>query len=124
MAALELGRHAPRRRDEVLELRGAPLCPAGPTTLVLDTPQLALQIHESCGHPTECDRALGDEVSLGGASFLPPARLGRFRYGSPLVNLTADSRTPGGLGTFGWGDQGVPGRGTPRGARGGVVRYT
>ncbi len=123
VAALELSRHAPRLREEVIELLSAPLCPSGPTTLVLDTPQLALQIHESCGHPTECDRALGDEVSLAGASFLTPDRLGRFRYGSPVVNLTADSRTPGGLGTFGWDDEGVPARITPLVARGVFVGY-
>src|SRR4030095_11024462 len=87
------------------------------------TPQLALQIHESCGHPCESDRAMGEEISLAGASFLTPDRLGRFTYGSPLVNLTADSRAPGGLGTFGWDDEGVPARVTPLVARGVFVGY-
>jgi TldD protein len=90
---------------------------------VLDTPQLALQIHESCGHPTEADRAFGEEVSLAGASFLVPERLGRFRYGSVHVNLTADAITPGGLGTFGWDDEGVAARRTPLVARGQHVGY-
>src|SRR5262249_56355366 len=71
----------------------------------------------SCGHPTESDRALGEEVSLAGRSFLTPDRLGRFRYGSALVNLTADARTPGGLGTQGWDDEGGPARRTPPVAR-------
>ncbi|HEY7957050.1 MAG TPA: TldD/PmbA family protein, partial [Polyangia bacterium] len=113
----------PRVADEALALLAAPPCPAGTTTIILDTPQLALQIHESCGHPTEADRAFGEEVSLAGASFLVPERLGRFRYGSSDVNLTADALTPGGLGTFGWDDEGVPARRTPLIARGQHVGY-
>src|SRR2546421_11673029 len=80
VARLDLAGHAPRVRDEALALLRAPPCPAGRATLILDTPQLALQIHESCGHPVEADRALGEEISLAGASFLTPDRLGRFRY--------------------------------------------
>ncbi|HUS66987.1 MAG TPA: TldD/PmbA family protein [Kofleriaceae bacterium] len=123
VAALELAENAARIREECLALVTAPPCPAGATTLLLDTPQLALQIHESCGHPTEADRAMGEEISLAGASFLTPDKLGRFTYGSPLVNLTADSRAAGGLGTFGWDDEGVPARVTPLVARGIFVGY-
>jgi TldD protein len=112
-----------RVADEALALLRAPPCPAGRRVVILDTPQLALQIHESCGHPTECDRAYGEEVSLAGASFLTPDRLGRFRYGSPLVNLTADATAPGGLGTFGWDDEGVPATRTPLVAAGEFVGY-
>ena len=64
-----------------------------------------------------------DEVSLAGASFLTPDRLGRFRYGATCVNLTADATAPGGLGTFGWDDEGVPARVTPLVARGQFVGY-
>ncbi len=113
----------PRVADEALALLRAPPCPAGSTSVILDTPQLALQIHESCGHPTEADRAFGEEVSLAGASFLVPEKLGRFRYGSSHVNLTADALTPGGLGTFGWDDEGVAARKTPLVARGQFVGY-
>jgi TldD protein len=120
---LALVDNAARIHDEVLELLAAPLCPTRETALVLDTPQLALQIHESCGHPTECDRALGDEVSLAGASFLTPDKLGRFTYGSPLVNMVADARNHRGLGTFGWDDEGVPARRTPLVSRGVFVGY-
>jgi TldD protein len=123
IAALDLEHHAARIADEAHELLGAPPCPAGPRTLVLDTPQLALQIHESCGHPTELDRALGEEISLAGASFLTPDKLGRFRYGSTQVNLTADSTRPGGLGTFGWDDEGVAARRTALVSRGVFVGY-
>jgi TldD protein len=115
--------HVERVADEALALLAAPPCPSRTTTLIVDTPQLALQIHESCGHPTEADRAFGEEVSLAGASFLVPERLGRFRYGSTHVNLTADALTPGGLGTFGWDDEGVPARRTPLVARGQHVGY-
>jgi TldD protein len=123
VAALDLPGNAARIREEALALLSAPPCPAGPRALVLDTPQLALQIHESCGHPTELDRALREEISLAGASFLTPDKLGRFTYGAPRVNLTADAVTPGGLGTFGWDDEGVPARRTPLVARGVFVGY-
>src|SRR5215831_2811388 len=121
--ALDLAGHAERVREEAIALCAAPVLPAGRTNVVLSTEQLALQIHESCGHPTESDRALGEEVSLAGRSFLVPARLGRFRYGSVHVNLTADATTPGGLGTHGWDDEGVPARRTPLIARGQFVGY-
>ena len=80
-------------------------------TLILDGSQLALQVHESCGHPTELDRALGAEINFAGTSFLMPDMLGSFRYGSDIVNLVADATqqtSPGGLGTFGYDDEGVP----------------
>src|SRR5262249_40017126 len=123
VAALALTRPAARIREEALELLQAPPCPSGARALVLDTPQLALQVHESCGHPTELDRALGEEISLAGASFLTPDKLGRFRYGSARVNLTADATTPGRLRTFRWDDEGVAPRPTPLVARGIFVGY-
>ena len=116
--------HAPRVADEALALLTAPPCPAGETTVILDTPQLALQIHESCGHPTECDRAFGDEVSLAGASFLTPDRLGPLSL--RLAAREPDRRRaprPAALGSFGWDDEGVPARKTPLVARGQFVGY-
>ncbi len=104
---LDLVGEAPRVADEAVALLSAPQCPAGDFRVIIDGSQMSLQIHESCGHPTELDRALGDEISLAGASFLTPARVG-LRYGSPIVNLYADSTTPGGPGTFGWDDEGAP----------------
>jgi TldD protein len=121
--ALDFAGQADRVHDEALALLAAPPCPATRTTLILDTGQLALQIHESCGHPTEGDRALGEELSLAGGSFLTPDQRGKLQYGSPIVNLTADSLTPGGLGTFGWDDEGVPARKTPLVAEGRFVGY-
>jgi TldD protein len=75
--------------------------------------QLALQVHESCGHPTELDRVFGSEAAYAGTSFLTTEKLDTFHYGSPLVNLTADSVRPLGLGTFGWDDEGVPAQSSP-----------
>jgi TldD protein len=97
-----------RLADEAIQLLSAPACPADAADLVLESSQVALQIHESCGHPTELDRALGAEISLAGGSFMQPGLLGKLRYGSPLVTLVADATSPGGMGTFGWDDEGVP----------------
>jgi TldD protein len=121
--AFDLPGHVAALCDDALALLVAPRCPAARTTVVIDTPQLALQIHESAGHPTESDRALGEEISLAGASFLTPDRLGRFTYGAPIVNLTADALTPGALGSFGWDDEGVPACRTPLVESGRFVGY-
>jgi TldD protein len=112
-AALDLEGHAPRVAEQALALLSAPVCPAERTTLILDGEQLALQLHESVGHAVELDRILGTEASYAGTSFLSPTDLGRRRYGSGLMNVTADATTPGGLGSFGWDDEGVPARATP-----------
>jgi TldD protein len=76
--------------------------------MILDGPQLALQVHESCGHPIELDRVFGTEAAFAGTSFLTPEKFRTLRYGSDIVNLTADAVTPTGLGTFGYDDEGVP----------------
>jgi TldD protein len=95
-------------KDEVLALLDAPKAPAGRFDLIIGSAQLALQVHESCGHPTELDRAMGLEISLAGGSFLQPPMLGAFRYGSDLVNIVADATVPGAIGSFGFDDDGVP----------------
>jgi TldD protein len=105
---LQLAENGERIAEEAVALLSAPQCPTGATTVVLDSSQLALQVHESCGHPAELDRALGDEASFAGTSFLTPDKLGSFRYGSPLVTIVADATIPGALGTFGYDDEGVP----------------
>ena len=75
---------------------------------MLDSEQVALQVHESVGHPIELDRIYGTEAAYAGTSFLRPADLGTLRYGSEHMNVTADPTTPGGLGSFGFDDEGVP----------------
>ena len=106
--ALQLDRHAARIGDDAVALLRAPQCPSGVKTLILDASQTALQIHESCGHPTELDRVFGMEAAYAGTSFMTPEKLNHLRYGSPNVTITADALTPTGLGTFGWDDEGVP----------------
>jgi TldD protein len=111
--AMDLPHHAPRIGEEAVALLSADQCPSGVTNVILGPTQLALQIHESCGHPIELDRVFGTEASYAGTSFLTPEKFGTFRYGSEVVNLTADATIPGGLGTFGWDDEGVPGQRVP-----------
>ncbi|MCA9594361.1 MAG: TldD/PmbA family protein [Myxococcales bacterium] len=113
IAEAGLTQAAPRIRREAIELLSAPQCPEGKRDVILASNQLALQVHESCGHPTELDRALGAEISLAGGSFLQPEQLGKLRYGSDIVTLTADSVAPRGLGTFGWDDEGTPAKKSP-----------
>ncbi len=59
------------------------------------------------GHPTELDRVLGLEAAFAGTSFVSLEDVDRLRYGSELVNITADATVPGGLGTYGFDDEGV-----------------
>jgi TldD protein len=80
---------------------------------VLDGQQMALQVHESVGHAVELDRVLGMEASYAGTSFVSVSDVGSLRYGSDLMNVTADATAPGGLGTFGWDDEGVEARSEP-----------
>jgi TldD protein len=105
--SLGLEREAPRVAEEAAALLRAEPCPAAVTTLVLDAEQMALQVHESVGHPTELDRVFGTEAAYAGTSFLKPADLGSLRYGSERMFVTADPTTPGGLGTFAFDDEGV-----------------
>jgi TldD protein len=104
---LDLAGNAERIASEAVELLSAPPLPSGTRTILLHPSQLYMQVHESCGHPTELDRALGTEASYAGTSFLTPDLLGSFRYGSDLCDIVADATVPGGLGTFGWDDEGV-----------------
>jgi len=113
MERYDLPGNAQRVAEEAAELLRAKPCPSGVTTVILDGSQVALQIHESCGHAIELDRVLGTEAAFAGTSFLTTDKLGGFMYGSPSVNITADATIPGGLGTFGYDDEGVPAHSTP-----------
>ncbi len=104
---LKLVENADRVREEAIELLSAPACPDKDTTLIITGSQMALQVHESCGHPTELDRVLGTEVSLAGSSFMTLDKLNKLRYGSDKVSITADATLEGGLGSFGYDDEGV-----------------
>jgi TldD protein len=104
---LGLDGEAPRVGEQAAALTRAAECPSGRTTVVIDSEQMAQQVHESIGHPIELDRVYGTEASYAGTSFLAPGDLGSLRYGSPLMNATADATTPRGLGTFAFDDEGV-----------------
>lgn len=104
---MDLAAHAEATAEQAVALVAAPSCPDEITTLVLDGHQVMLQVHESVGHPTELDRVLGMEAAYAGTSFVGIPDAGSFRYGSDLVNITSDATIPGGLGTFGYDDEGV-----------------
>jgi TldD protein len=119
----DLANNAGRVAEEAAALLTAKPCPPGVTTVILDGSQVALQIHESCGHAIELDRVLGTEAAFAGTSFLTTEKLGNFRYGSDAVNLTADATIPGGLGTFGFDDEGVAAQRVPIVTAGRLVGY-
>ena len=100
-------REAPRVASQAVEKVAAPAVDAGGFDLVLDPEHLSLTMHESCGHPSELDRALGYEANYAGTSFLTPEKRGTFRYGSPHINLVADNTEPETLAATGYDDDGV-----------------
>jgi TldD protein len=112
---LRLVENARRVGEEAVALLTADRCPEGVFNIILDSSQLALQIHESVGHPIELDRVLGMEANFAGTSFLTLDKLRTLRYGSELVNIVADARQEHGpgLGTFAFDDEGVPAQCTP-----------
>ena len=120
---LALPDHAQSIAEEAVALLDAPQCPAGEMTLIIGSSQLALQVHESCGHPIELDRVLGMEASFAGTSFLTLDTLDHLQYGSELVNIEADATAPGGLGSFGFDDEGVPAQRVPIVSAGRFVGY-
>ncbi|HEX8003857.1 MAG TPA: TldD/PmbA family protein [Mycobacteriales bacterium] len=107
VTGLDLPAHALDACGEAVALLTAPELPARDTTLLLESSQLALQVHESVGHPTELDRIMGMERAFAGTSWVTVEDRGTLRYGSPLVTIVADATTPGALGTFGFDDEGV-----------------
>jgi TldD protein len=85
----------------------APSVQAGTYDLVVDPSNLWLTIHESIGHATELDRALGYEAAYAGTSFATFDKLGSLKYGSPIMNVTGDRTVEHGLSTIGFDDEGV-----------------
>src|SRR5215469_4538474 len=88
----------------------APSVEAGRYDLVIDPSNLFLTIHESIGHATELDRALGYEAAYAGTSFATFDKLGTLQYGSPIMHVTGDRTTEHGLATIGYDDEGVAGQ--------------
>jgi TldD protein len=93
--------------DLLAEKVKAPSVVAGPYDLVIDPTNLWLTIHESVGHATEYDRAIGYEAAYAGTSFATPDKLGTLRYGSDLMHVTGDRTIDHGLATVGFDDDGV-----------------
>ncbi len=91
---------------EAVALLHAPNCPTGTFDLLLSPDQMTLQIHESIGHPLELDRILGDERNYAGTSFVTLDMFGRYRYGSPLLNVTYDPTRAEQVGSFAYDDEG------------------
>ena len=89
------------------EKLAAPSVRAGQYDLVIDPSNLWLTIHESIGHATELDRALGYEAAYAGTSFATLDKLGRLQYGSPVMHVTGDRTVEHGLATIGYDDEGV-----------------
>jgi TldD protein len=89
------------------EKMAAPSVQAGRYDLVIEPSNLWLTIHESIGHATELDRALGYEAAYAGTSFATPDQLGRLQYGSPVMHVTGDRTAEHGLATIGYDDEGV-----------------
>ena len=106
---IDLPGNAARIAEEARALLTADECPSlDATDVILGSEQMALQIHESVGHAVELDRILGWEAAFAGTSWLDLARLGDLRFGSELMNVTADATLPGALGSFGFDDEGTP----------------
>jgi len=124
ITAMDLPGNAERVATEAVALLTADHCPSNIVTdIIIGSAQLALQIHESCGHAIELDRVLGAEAAYAGTSFLTTDKLNNFRYASDVVNITADSLRVPGLGSFGWDDEGVPSQSTPIVTNGDFVGY-
>ncbi|MBS4015480.1 MAG: TldD/PmbA family protein [Candidatus Latescibacteria bacterium] len=100
--------HAERVGEEAVALTTARDCPDITTAIITDGSMTAIQIHETIGHPTELDRVLGTEVSLAGKSHLTIDKMKKFQMGAPHVNITHDATIQGGLGSFGYDDEGIP----------------
>ena len=91
------------------KLTAKPVAP-GRYDLILDPTNLWLTIHESIGHPTELDRAMGYEANYAGTSFVAPPEnfIGKFKYGPEFMNIQADRTQEGSLSRVAWDDEGVP----------------
>ena len=93
--------------EEAVATHKAKPAPPGQRTLILHPTNLWLTIHESVGHSTELDRALGYEANFAGTSFLTTDKLGKFQFGSKLVNIVADKTQEKAMATCGYDDDGV-----------------
>lgn len=103
----DLVAEAARAGSEVREKLAARPVEPGSYDLVIDPTNLFLTIHETIGHSTELDRALGWEADFAGTSFVTPDKLGALQFGSPLMTVIGDRSQEGGLATVGFDDDGA-----------------
>ncbi len=103
----DLPGNAARVAAEARALISAPPCPEMVTDVIIAPNELALQIHESVGHPLEADRVFGHEADFAGTSFVHPDMVGNYRYGSEHVNMYADGTIPGSRISYKYDDEGV-----------------
>ena len=108
--SLNLPGNAERWASLAAEKLTATSVEAGQYDLILDPTNLWLTIHESIGHPTELDRAIGEEANYAGTSFVAPPEkvIGQLKYGPPIMNVQADRTQEGSLSRVAWDDEGVP----------------
>ncbi len=108
--SLNLRGNAERWASIAAEKLSAKSVEAGPYDLILDPTNLWLTIHESIGHPTELDRAVGQEANYAGTSFVAPPEktIGTLKYGPQFMNVQADRTQVGSLSRVAWDDEGVP----------------
>jgi TldD protein len=120
---LDLSGEAARVAAEAVALLTAPSVASGTSSVVIGPAQMALQVHESTGHPLELDRILGDEANYAGRSFIGSDAVGTLRYGSAAVNVTADPTVPGTRGSFAFDDEGTPAQRTPLISEGVIANF-
>lgn len=99
--------NAKKTARDAVALLGANPCPAGRTSVVLDSAMVGTVLHETVGHATELDRIIGDERDNFGSSFVNLADIGTFPYASPAVSVTADATYEGAAGSYGYDAEGV-----------------
>jgi TldD protein len=110
---LALAENADQIAGEACALLQASELEPGERDIIIGSSQLALQVHESIGHPVELDRVLGTEASYAGTSFVTLDKLGKLKYASPIVSVYQDATIEGALGSFGFDDEGVPAQRLP-----------
>jgi TldD protein len=107
--SLNMPGNAAKWASLAVEKLGARSVEPGRYDLIITPENLWLTIHESIGHPTELDRALGYEANYAGTSFIAPpdAHIGKLKYGRPLMNIQGDRTQEGSLARCAWDDEGV-----------------
>jgi TldD protein len=105
--SLPLLEEATQAAQDAVAMHKAKTVTPGQKTLILHPTNLWLTIHESVGHPTELDRALGYEANFAGTSFLTPDKLGKFQFGAPQVTIVGDKTQDRAMATCGYDDDGV-----------------